>query len=233
MILKAARMAARTKATVIRMTDAGLLRLLSWTSAAFPTGGFAYSAGLESAVWRKLVADEATLETWLQTSLFHGSAWNDAIFVSLAVHESGDESELDRLDALCAALANGASRWRETIDQGKSFVAAAAPWFDAALKPRCFPVAFGAACGASGIGDHDATSTFLQSLVTAQLQCAIRLSVIGQNAAARLLHDLEPLIRQASELACKAGEDKLGGCSYMADIAALDHEHLRARLFLS
>ena len=43
---------------------AGLTRLLSWRSPAFPTGGFSYSHGLEYAVESGRVGDAAALGDW-------------------------------------------------------------------------------------------------------------------------------------------------------------------------
>jgi len=45
------------------MAEISLLRLLTWLSPAFPTGGFAYSHGLEWAVEAGHVRNEAQLLT--------------------------------------------------------------------------------------------------------------------------------------------------------------------------
>ena len=52
--------------TGISMTDPALLRLLTWLSPAFPTGGFAYSQGLEWAVEAGDVTDRDSLREWLR-----------------------------------------------------------------------------------------------------------------------------------------------------------------------
>jgi len=61
------------------MADPATLRLLSWLSPAFPTGGFAYSHGVEWAVESGDIKNGPTLQSWLETLLRHGTGRSDAI----------------------------------------------------------------------------------------------------------------------------------------------------------
>lgn len=213
-----------------------LIRLMGWLSPVFPTGGFAYSAGLEQAVADGAVIDAAALQDWIAASLAHGAPWNDAVLMAEAHRAAADPDRLAELSALARALTVSAERQAETIDQGAAFIDAASHWFDAgALPPRGtpLPVAVGAA---AGLGDIDATDTlaaFLNSFATNQLQCAIRLSVTGQSGAARILAALEPVIAKAAARAAATTLDDLGTCGFGIDIATMTHETLQPRLFLS
>uniref|UniRef100_UPI00339D62C4 urease accessory protein UreF n=1 Tax=Aquibium sp. A9E412 TaxID=2976767 RepID=UPI00339D62C4 len=214
----------------------GLLPLMAWLSPAFPTGGFAYSGGLEAAVADGMPNDEATLGAWLATLLGHGAPRNDAILLAAAWRAADDRAALDRLAGLAAALAGSAERHAETLAQGASFHDAAGAWF--AGRPPCrretaLPVALGAACGAAGVALPDALAGFLQAFVSAQLQAAIRLSVTGQAGAARLLAALGPAVAAAAAQAAAATPDDLGSAAMLAEIAAMRHETLAPRLFLS
>jgi urease accessory protein len=52
------------------MTDAAqLLKLMSWLSPVFPTGGFAYSSGLEQAAAQAIIRDKVALEDWIAAQL--------------------------------------------------------------------------------------------------------------------------------------------------------------------
>lgn len=224
--------------TVMTMTDTTVgLRLLTWLSPVFPTGGFAYSAGLEQAVADRIVDDPASLLSWLSSGLRHGSAWNDAVLFAAAYGAAHDRNALDEIAGLAVALANGAERLRETLAQGRSFMEAAGPWLgdtvSLSIDDIPLPVAVGAACGLSGIPLRDALPVWLHAFVQNQLQCAIRLSVTGQRGAASLLHDLEDDITAAADRACRSSLGDLGTCMFLADIAALNHETLQPRLFLS
>ena len=61
------------------MNHPALLRLLTWLSPAFPTGGFAYSHGLEWAVESGDVTTESALIDYIKDLLTHGAPWSDAI----------------------------------------------------------------------------------------------------------------------------------------------------------
>ncbi len=224
--------------TGIRMTDArALLRLMAWLSPAFPTGSFAWSAGLEQAVDAGHVTNEDSLGTWLSGLVRHGGARNDALLFALAWREAPDSAAIARLGELAAALAPSAERHDEAMAQGKAFASAVANWFGGSqTEPIAeLPLAIiaGAACRKGGVPLEDATAGFLQAFVSNQLQAAIRLGVTGQTGAARLLAGLESEIFTTAQTACNGSVDDLGGCAVLADIAGMQHETLSTRLFLS
>ncbi|MHB1304233.1 MAG: urease accessory protein UreF [Acidiphilium sp.] len=64
--------------------DDTLPHLLTWLSPAFPTGGFAFSHGLEWAVEAGDVASAEDLRLWLADLLRHGAGRNDAILLRAA-----------------------------------------------------------------------------------------------------------------------------------------------------
>lgn len=205
-----------------------LTRLMAWLSPVFPTGGFAYSAGLEQAMADQLVHDENTLHAWLETLLVHGSFWNEAVLIAAA--HRGDTGVAE----LAAALASSTERYRETLDQGAAFLDAASAWGSSNLpRETPLPVALGAVCTAANIPLLDTLTAALQTLISNQLQAAIRLSLIGQTGAARLLAALEPTILEAAAKAETSTMDDLGGSAFMADIMSARHETLEPRIFLS
>ena len=61
-----------------------VLRLLTWASPAFPTGGFAYSHGLEWAVEAGDVTTEAAALDWIGAVLTDGTGRSDAILLRAA-----------------------------------------------------------------------------------------------------------------------------------------------------
>jgi len=213
-----------------------LLRLMSWLSPVFPTGGYAYSAALEQAVANGAVADTATLEAWLKALLAAGPQWNDAVFYAESWRQAKIPENLAATAELARAMTGSAERHRETVDQGTGFLEAAAYWFDdGALPPRGTPlcVAVGAACGRDTIPLAEGLAAFLHAFVANQLQVAIRLSVTGQRGAAALLAALEPTIAETANRAASSTLDDLGSATVLADIAAMQHETLEPRLFLS
>ncbi|MEQ8656982.1 MAG: urease accessory UreF family protein [Hyphomicrobiales bacterium] len=205
-----------------------LARLMAWLSPVFPTGGFAYSAGLEQAVADRLVHDEDTLRSWLETLLTCGSFWNEAVFIAAA--HRGDTGVAE----LATALASSAERHRETLDQGAAFLDAASAWGDSDLpRETPLPIALGTVCKSADVPLADTLTAALQTLISNQLQAAIRLSLVGQTGAARLLAALEATILATAAKAETSTLDDLGGSAFLADIMSTRHETLEPRLFLS
>lgn len=209
----------------------GLAKLMAWLSPVFPTGGFAYSAGLEQAVRDELVSDEASLKGWLETLLTRGGFWNEAVFIAAAHMGQRPTSELS---SLAASLSASHERHRETLDQGAAFLDAVKAWGNHGLsRDTPLPVALGAVCASADIPLVDTLTASLQTPASNQLQAAIRLSLIGQSGAARLLAALEPIILETAAKAARSSLDDLGGSAFLADIMSARHETLEPRLFLS
>lgn len=225
-----------TMMTTTMNDTTALLRLMSWLSPVFPTGSFAYSSGLEQAVSDGIVSDADTLNKWVSCLLIHGSIWNDAVIFMEAHRLAKANTPMHDLASYALALTSSAQRRAETISQGTSFVEGALNWMDQEQLPARgtpLPVCVGNAAASAHINAKQAVSAYLHAFVTNQLQAAIRLSVTGQNGAARTLAQLEQTIEQAANRAAASTLDDLGNASIMADIAAMSHETLQPRLFLS
>ncbi|WP_417417087.1 urease accessory protein UreF [Hoeflea sp.] len=216
--------------------SAALLKLMSWLSPVFPIGGFAYSAGLEQAVHAGHVTDRGSLSDWIEAQLVHGAQRNDALILVQAHRCAADKAKLAELSDLCRALCVSHERLSETVGQGTSFVDAVSHWVGPGHFPgreTPLPVAVGIAAGIEGIAPRLTTGAYLHAFVSNQLQCAIRLSVVGQDGAAQALAGLEAAIAKTAEHAANATLDDLGGAAFIADIASMNHETLERRLFLS
>lgn len=223
------------------MSDlAANLRLLAWLSPAFPTGGFAYSHGLEWAVEQRDVCDAETLFGWISDVIRHGSGRTDVILLRHAHRAQGD---LDRLAALTElALATTPSRERrdEAVGQGKAFTAATRHW-NATLLPGLvarvgdvpYAVSVGALAGISGIAEAFAASGFLQAFASNLISAAVRLVPLGQSAGLAVLARLEPVLQSVDTETRNASLDQLGGICFRSDIAAMRHETQYSRMFRS
>ncbi len=224
---------------VTAMTDhgTGLIRLLNWLSPVFPTGGFAYSSGLERAVHDGLVRDEADLADWLTSLMAHGSARNDLVFLTEGWRQAAAGRSCHHAAELAIALAGSRERHLELTAQGEAFVLAVDNWSFAAppefggLHP--LPVVVGGYCGVGGVGLNAALTGYLQAFLSNQLQAAIRLSVLGQSGAARILAQLEQKCAALSHWAASTTLDDLGSAAINAEIATMNHEAQAVRLFRS
>ncbi len=208
------------------------LTLLSWLSPAFPTGGFAYSAGLETAA-HESVQTLTDLQDWISGQIENGALWNDAVLLA-ASWRANDQTGLQELAELARALVSASERLDEMNGQGTSFADASSHWLPENL-PRDLPyvVALGVAAKQAGVPLLETLEAFLHAFAANQLQAAIRLSLTGQNGAAQILAVLAPVISGAAVRAAESTLDDLGSAGILADIAAMNHEILTSRLFRS
>jgi urease accessory protein len=242
------------KAFIISMTEdqnhfsplAGL-RLQSWLSPAFPTGGYGYSHGLERAVEAGLVLDRDSLVDWLGTDLCYGSGRNDAIFFREAWRSAVDEDRTTLLEVaeLAAAFRSTSELALESSQQGAACLATlrqAWPdrildWLSKALRERniqpAAAVIFGVSFATQRISATLALPAFLQSYTANLVTAAVRLIPLGQTDGQRAIAELERTILAASARAEKATIVDLGSASIMVDLASMEHETQYTRLFRS
>jgi urease accessory protein len=177
------------------------------------------------------IFDERGLRDWL------ADGWSDSVLLSLA-RRAGDDAGLLDVAALAAALAPSRERAAETLGQGEAFLRAVrAGWPDAApaaLPDRvAYPVAAGAAAGGIGAAVTTVLVAYLTGFTSNLIAAGVRLSLCGQTGGVRILSGLGPLIAELALRAAEATEDDLGGCALASDIAAMRHETLHTRLFLT
>jgi len=218
------------------MTDLkALMRLQAWLSPAFPTGAFAYSSGLESAVELGLVGDRKSLADWLLDIIESGSAWNDAVLLAQSLRFFNHRETVDELVQLARNLSFSRERYLETIAQGSAFLDAAKAWRAPCFHPcECpLPVALGLVAGSMNAAPEATCAAFLHAYVSNQIQAALRLIRLGQNGGLEVLVHLEDPVVETAMRAAKSTIDDLGGSTLSADIASMRHETMQSRIFRS
>jgi len=216
--------------------DAALLRLLAWLSPAFPTGGFAWSQGIEWAVEAGDIADADSLRDWLEDVLRHGAGRADAILLRHAHAAQNDAAALAEIAAFARAAQPSRERLAETIGQGNAFALAASPWgaeVIVGLQDVPYPVAVGALAGRHGIDAEAACAGFLQASAATLISAAVRLVPLGQSAGLRVLAGLQPVCLAVAAATRGVSLDDVGGACFRADLAAMRHETQYTRLFRS
>ena len=224
-----------TTTTMITDKD-GFLRLLTWLSPAFPTGGFAYSHGLEWAVEAGDARSTAGLIGWLVDILEQGSGRTDAILMRHAHQAAFNPEALAEVAELAAALPGSRERWLETTAQGNAFLAAAAAWPTPVLallagQPIAYPVAVGAVSASHGVPEDQATLGFLHAFCANLVSAAVRLIPLGQQAGLRVMAALEPVLIGVCDDTRDLSLDDIGSAAIRADLAAMHHETQYTRLF--
>ena len=217
-------------------TDGALLRLLTWLSPAFPVGAFSYSHGLETAIRAGTVRDADTLGAWISGLVEHGGGWTDAVLFTAAwsAVTTQDQAALTDLVELAEAIPVSLERRRETLSQGEAFLAGARAWGPPPVEGAiAYPVAVGAVCAASGVPLAPALTAWLHAFAANLVSVAVRIVPLGQVAGVAVIAGLEPVLLAAAARGGASTLDDLGAAALLSDIAAMRHETLDGRLFIS
>lgn len=206
----------------------GLLSLMQWLSPAFPTGGYAYSHGLEWEIAAGTIRTAADLRLWLGSILTHGAGFQDAI---LLAHALLPDADLDALTDLARALAPSAERLSETMEQGTAFARATAALAGRDLPARPLPVAVGQAAGGLGLPRQQVIALYLHAFTANLVSAAVRFVPLGQTEGQAVIAALHPLIEQIAASAETAELQDITTATLRADLAAMRHETMDVRIF--
>lgn len=203
-----------------------LLTLVQWLSPAFPTGGYAYSHGLE-AVMAGGERTAAGIGRWIEGVLRHGGGQADAVLLAAVLR--GEDPE--EMDALARAMAGTKERLAETVEQGAAFARTVAALTGRNLPPRCLPVAVGEAARGMNLAVEEVVGVYLHAFAANLAACATRFAPLGQTEGQGMLAGLHPVISELATWAATAGVEEIGTAALAAEIAAIRHETLDVRIF--
>lgn len=204
-----------------------LLTLVQWLSPAFPTGGFAYSHGLEWAMAGGLRTAEG-VRGWIGEVLRFGAGQADAVLLAQALRPGADHAGLD---AFGRAMAGSAERLVETVDQGAAFARTVAGLTGRALPARVLPVAVGEAAAGLDLAPADVIGVYLHGFAGNLVAVATRFVPLGQTEGQGVLAGLHPVIGEVAGWAAAAGLEDIGTAAFGADLAAMRHEEMDVRIF--
>ena len=230
-----------------RFPAPALLRLQSWLSAAFPTGAYSYSHGLEWAVEAGYINDRKSLVDWLDADLCYGSGRNEAIFFYQAWRcaMKHDRAKLFEIAELAAAFRGTSEFALESSQQGAACLATLRKvwpdrlldWLSEILCERhvrpALSVVLGVRSARQRIPASLALPAFLQSYIANLVTAGVRLIPLGQTDGQLAISELEEAVMAANMQAKKATIHDLGSAAFMVDLASMAHETQYTRLFRS
>ncbi|NML65590.1 hypothetical protein HHL22_10270 [Hymenobacter sp. RP-2-7] len=215
-----------------------LARLLHLADSALPTGSFAYSYGLESALTFGLLRTETEFRAYLYSFL------QQAVSLELPFLTSAATAPVEALGPLLleydAQLLVPALH-RASVTQGKSWLKLLATFYpEAGLEtlgatlarqelPAHFGPLFGYTLGRVGFPVADLQATYLHLTLRDQLSAAIRLGLLGPMAGHRLQHDFYGIFEEL--LTVVPPYTEATRCTVLLDVAQTLHEELYSRLF--
>ncbi len=226
---------------------APLLRLLQLTDSSFPTGAYAFSHGLEGLHAMGLVTNEADVHAFARAQIEETLTMQE-LPAGHHAHRRAAANDLDaliHLDHVLSALKPvpafriaSARIGRQTLESALPLHPApfALTYLDAVRggeTPGHHAVAFAVVTHASGIDANSAVTAFAAASLTGYIAAAVRLGIIGQGAAQRIVSRLEPDLERALVTASTLHLDDFGGYTPLIDIAGMRQPSLPSRLFAS
>lgn len=228
------------------MNTSSLLKGLRFVDSFFPSGGYAFSSGLEAAVQGGAVRNAEELSHYVVESLTSGMGEREAVAVGLA----HDAFVSDRLEIVLTAdreldsMKLGREGRVSSRQMGRQVIRLTAggsdrpPLIDdylaaveAEQTPGHMAVSLGLALAAAGWSKEDTIAGFLYQAATGFVAAAMKLMPIGQREGQRLLDGWFEVIQRVSYNA--AHQHVLQSWSPVQDIYAMRHSRLESRLFRS
>lgn len=214
-----------------------LLATLQLASPALPVGGFAYSQGMEMAIADGAVFDAASAQRWIEDLLLYVIARFEApLWVrAFDAHGAGDAARLRSINEELLAARETAELRVEAQQMGASLLRL----FDAlglaapALAPVAYPLAFAAACRASGVERAAGLAAYLWSWCENQVLAAVKAVPLGQQAGQSMLLALHESITRAVRIATTLRDEELGTAAVGFALCSARHESLYSRLYRS
>lgn len=228
------------------MNTSALLEGLRFVDTFFPSGGYAFSSGLEAAVQGNAVKTSDQLAGYIEDLLRGGMSRREAlatkranragatgkISMALAIDRTLEATKLSRASRL-ASRQMGRQVIRVAADQirGKPILAAYCDEVETARAPGHLAITFGLTLGAAGWSQEDTAAAFLYQTAVGFVSAAMRLSPLGQHEGQRILGEWLPLIERISREV--DSDTAMSSWSPIQDIYAMRHGSLEWRLFRS
>ncbi len=226
------------------MQSAALLHLLQLASPSLPIGAYSYSQGLEAALEKGLVKNEASARDWIVDALHHVVARFEApiLWRLLQAFSTRDTPAVAEWTERFLAARDTAEFRAETIQMGYSLTKLVSDLkisddglFDLLqTQPEIpLPTALAYAAVALDIPHDAALLGMLFSWAENQVLVCVKSVPLGQVSGQRLLLSLRPELEAAAQLAQQLADDELSNWSPGLSLLSMQHEIQYSRLYRS
>lgn len=212
------------------------VKLWQLISPTLPVGAFHYSQGLEAAVVRGWVHDEATAASWIHGILHHTMTSVD-LPILVRTHrawQARDAARLTHWDRICRANRETRELREEERNMGLALrrltVELGEPVPD---SPFGFVTTYGIIAANWGLTASDAAAGYAWSWGEHQVASAVKLVPLGQTAGQRILLHLGASLATAVDRALDCSDEEIGRGAPGLAIASCLHEVQYSKLFRS
>ncbi|HEY6974510.1 MAG TPA: urease accessory UreF family protein [Nitrospiraceae bacterium] len=228
------------------MDTLSLLNGVRFIDSFFPSGGYAYSSGLEAAVKGGSVRDGKDLAHYVEDLLLHGVSRREAVAVAIA-HQAVTTGKLQpalKVDCELDTFKIGRDSRLASRQMGRQIVKVSAEQIqgcrllrdyrtavDEGRTPGHVPVSMGLTLAACGWSRQNTVAAYLYQTAQGFVSAAMKLLPVGQQEGQHLLRQWVPLIANLSKAA--KPQEVLISWAPVHDIYAMRHARLESRLFRS
>lgn len=228
------------------MNTVALIQGIRFLDSFFPSGGFAFSSGLEAAAQAGAVRNPDEYAAYINDQLSNGIGGREAVAVGLA-HDAAStnvSANVIAVDHELESMKLGLEGRKASRQMGRQVLRVAVEHFEgryllheylsaveADRVPGHLAVVLGMTLQAADWTKEDSIAGFLYQTVVGYNAAAMKLLPIGQRESQRLLNEWTPLIVEISRKA--AAEPRLSSWTPLQDIYAMRHSRLESRLFRS
>lgn len=227
--------------------DLSLLQGLAFVDSFFPSGGYAHSFGLETAIQEGAVKNSSDLEVYLHHWLHGGVGCCDGAATAIA-HRAFQESKIEKimeadweLDAMkpCRESREASRQMgRQTLRvagqrANDPVIQTLFRLADQHQTPAHQAVVLGVILGASGWSAQASVQATLYQTVVGWVSAGLRLLPLGQLEGQRIIHGLLPVIAKIAAEVKEASLPDMMCWAALHEIRAMRHTQLEVRLFRS
>lgn len=221
------------------------LAILQLADSFFPSGSFTLSHGLEYLVQNKQIQNATDLQYFLQILLFNKISSCDLVAL-IHSHRGTQQHDLQLIKNADRQLYNQTLIEKNRQIQQKSgralLMVAQEIWQHEFLEKlqqqtlsnqfySLHPVVFGLVGNIAQIDEQNTALAFTHNFITGLLGAAIRLGIIGHIQAQKTLLELASDLQKAYQQASNLQLSQMWTCTPTIDLAQMQHQQLKTRLF--